>query len=107
MAAAFVTAYSKTTGRQHRVPDYFIDDPILGADLTTETPNPPVPAVAAESAPSMEWTRADLDAYAASQGLDTSGEANKTDALAVITAHIQAQQQNNNTQTPVAGENQE
>lgn len=104
---AFVRAWSKATGREQSVPEHFFDNPVLSRDLTRENPNPPEPEVAAEQPPSLEWTRAELDAYAEAHAIDTTGASNKGEVLAAITAHIQTQQQNTITETPAAGENQE
>lgn len=38
MAAEFVDAYSKNTGRKHRVPDYFVGHEVLGRDLQKTPP---------------------------------------------------------------------
>lgn len=117
-AGGFVRAWSTTTGVEQWVPAHFFDSPVTSRGLTRKDPNP-----GPEQAPSMDWTRDQLDAYAADRhGLDTRGEPNKAAVLAAIEAAApvdptpagpnpdapQTQQQNDHpVETPAAGENQE
>lgn len=39
-----------------------------------------------EDWPDESWTRADIDAFSAEQGVDTTGAANKAEALALLNA---------------------
>jgi len=53
-----------------------------------DTPPPPLP----DGDPSLEWTRAELDDYAARRcAIDTTGQANKADVLAAIQSVLAAQ----------------
>lgn len=113
----FVQAWSTRTGAEQWVPVHFFDSPVTSRGLTRENPNPGPVRV-----PSLDWTRAELNDYAATVlGVDTTGEANKAAALAAIEAAApvepvheptaddpQTQQHDeDNPDTPVAGENQE
>lgn len=112
----FVRAWSTATGAEQWVPAHFFDSPVLSRGLTRKDPN-----AQPEAAPSLEWTRADLDAYAEThRGLNPADYGNKADLLAAIEAAApvepvteptaddpQAQQQDTTPQTPDAGENQE
>lgn len=78
-----------------------------GWKLVAQTEADSAPALP-EGDPSLEWTRPQLDAYAARRlSLDTSDERTKGDVLATIQAAIAAQP-DNNTETPATGaENEE
>lgn len=89
----FVDAYSTTTGRKQRVPRHFIGHPVLGAGLALtpsargrdEEAEPDVLVEVPAGDPTDDWTRAQLDAYAATLlDLDTAPMRNKADVLAAI-----------------------
>lgn len=95
---AFVDAFSTTTGRPHRVPEHFIDDPILGRDLTL---TPPDNAQLDEAPPTEKWTIAQLTEYAAAHDIDLGGATVKADILTAVTTPTST------TGTPATGEGQE
>lgn len=118
-SGGFVQAWSTRTGEEQWVPAHFFDSPVTSRGLTRKNPNP-----SPEEAPSLGWTRGQLDTYAADRlHIDTTGEKNKADALTAIQAATpepvddlptpddpQTQQQHDtdsDTETPAAGENQE
>jgi hypothetical protein len=95
--AKFVDAFSKATGRPHRVPAHFIGHEVLGADLTT---TPPANAQLEAAAPNEEWTIAQLTEYAEIHSLDLGGAKKHGEILAAIRNPTR-------TTTPAAGEGQE
>lgn len=61
-----------------------------------------------EGAPTSEWSRADLDAYAARHfSLDTTTERTKADVLARIRGAAASQPTSSTTETPAAGDDNE
>lgn len=96
----FVTAWSKSTGRRHEVPEHFLDNPVLSRDLTTTPP----PEQAPET-PVDEMIVDQLRQYAADHDIDLGGATRKDDIRAAITTH--GTTHTSTTETPAAGENQE
>ena len=88
MAAKFVQAYAKTTGRIQRVPEYFIGDPVLGANLELTPSQAARDVTGASSLPDDTWTLAQLRSYASEQGVDLAGATRKDDVLAAVTAAL-------------------
>lgn len=82
----FVTAYSTVTGKPQRVPEHYLDHPVLGRNLTLTPPATPAGEYP-EGTPSVEWTAAQLQAYATGHDIDLAGsKASKADMVAAITA---------------------
>jgi hypothetical protein len=79
----FVEVYSKTTGAKQMVPPHFIDHPVLGKDFTPTSAGREVLALS-DGAPSLSWTREQLDDHAAALGIDGSALSNKGEVLAAI-----------------------
>lgn len=77
----FVTAYSRTTGEQHRIPKHWLDNPVLGKDFTT-TP----PAEVSTETPKKSWSRERLAEHATAAGATFADDATKDDLLAAIAA---------------------
>lgn len=119
----FVDAYSKSTGQKQRIPEHWLDHPVLGKDFTL-TPSARAREDAAAAAPTAQegltpssiadepsdaWTRERLDRHAAGLDLDTTGLPNKGEVLAAIEAAATQISDGNppTDQTPAAGENQE
>lgn len=64
----FITVYSKTTGRQQRIPDHWLGNPVLSRDFR-KTPPPAASQDAAESgAPSKSANKSEWIDYAVDQG---------------------------------------
>lgn len=95
----FVDVYDKKTGIKQRVPEHWLDNPVLSkpfrkTPLATAHDQVQVP----EGDPSDAWTNAQLTQYAADQDIDLGGATVKADILTAITTHHE---------TPPGGENQE
>lgn len=78
--AKFVDVFSKATGRPHRVPEHFVDHPVLGRDITTTPPADATPT----GEPSEEWTVAQLKDHATRHGVSLGGATTKADILAAL-----------------------
>lgn len=81
--AKFVDAFSKSTGDPHRVPEHFINHPVLGRDLTLDPPR----GKESEGTPSEDWTVPQLKKYAEAHSIDLGGATAKDPIFAAITAH--------------------
>lgn len=84
----FVDVYDKNTGIKQRVPEHFMDNPVLSkpfrkTPLAEARDDVAVP----EGDPSEAWTNAQLTQYAADQGIDLGGATVKADILTAITHH--------------------
>lgn len=96
MTDDFVSAYSKSTGREHWVPRRFFDQPELCRDLTLDapaggpavdvTPGPADSAKAVEDVPSEKWKNADIEQWATDHGVNLDGATTKADMLAAVNA---------------------
>lgn len=85
MNEGFVEAYAKSTGVKQLVPEHWLDHPVLGADFAL-TPSAQARAdEQPEGNPSTAWTRKQLDAHAATLGIDTTGLPSKAAAFDAIT----------------------
>lgn len=80
----FVSVYSKTTGQKHRVPEHWVDHPVLGRGIS-RTPTQKARDNAADT-PSKSWNRAQLVEHATGLGLTPAADATKDDLLAAIAA---------------------
>lgn len=81
----FVDVYDTKTGKKlpYQQPEHFVDHPILGARLSRL----PSDVGAPEGPPSTDWSAAQLDAYAETNGIDLSGsKASKATRVAAIEA---------------------
>jgi hypothetical protein len=90
MQEDFVEVYSKTTGAKQMVPAHFLGHPVLGKDFAPTDSGRAVLALA-DAAPSLSWTREQLDGHAGDLGIDSTGMANKAEVLAAIDGAAVAQ----------------
>ena len=81
----FVTAYSKASGLKQRVPEHYIDHPVLGRNLTL-TPQVRDGLRYPEGTPTAAWKANQLEAYAADHDVDLTGARTKDDTVAAIAA---------------------
>ena len=95
--AEFVDAYSKSTGRKHRVPAHFFDIQSLSRNLS-KTPTQKARENASET-PSDVWTVAELKQYAVDHDIDLAGATVKADILTAIHTPTTS-----TTETPAPGE---
>jgi hypothetical protein len=83
---------------QDAVIDWLDDDQkrhFLESSLVEKVSGTPVADVEGDAdeeaaVPDTSWTRAEIDTWAEENGLDTTGAANKGDALALIDEHLAA-----------------
>lgn len=88
----FVDAYSKTTGRKHSVPAYFVGHPVLGADLAqTPSTRAAVALAQAEAEDVPGSTVKSMQAYAERHDIDLTGLRTKAEISAAIDAWAEAQ----------------
>lgn len=96
----FVTAYSKANGKKQRVPEHYLNHPVLGANLTL-TPQVPTGEAYPEGAPSADWTSAQLQAYADAHDVDLTGsKASKADMVAAIATALTSDGTEPSDETP-------
>lgn len=108
MAAKFVIAYSKATGRKRRVPDYFIGHPKLGRNLELAPSQRDALNELPEGDPDKSWTVKQLETYAGNHGIDLAGVTKKDDILAAIAAEPETSEPSPGAdETPATGDTKE
>lgn len=85
---AFVTAVSTTTGRKQRIPEHFLTHPgFKGKWKLPPSAGEGAKDALPEGEPTEDWTRLQLDKYAADHGIDVTGASTKADVLTAIAEH--------------------